>query len=291
MIKTDRLLQARVLHCAMRLPDFIVIGAPKAGTTSLCDYLSARHDIHIFEGKEARFFTTRFEQGIEWYASLFSKAESGQLVGEGTPGYAIGPNTNIVSERIKTHVPSAKLIYMVRHPIERIKSHYVQRLANGHEDIGLSQAVMSQKLFVETSKYNDRLADYLHHFPAEQIHIIFFEDLMANTQKVLSECLTFLGADQTAQTELAKRGARETRARDSKTLDRMKKSKLIWALRPLAPKGLVDRIRPYFKSKVDLDSVDLTLNADALAFVKSALRDDTKAFLDRMNKPSNYWEI
>ncbi len=270
-------------------PNFIVIGAPKAGTTSLCNYLAGLEQVYLYENKETQFFSGKYDRGFAWYQSLFNGARDNQIIGEGTPGYALGPNTGQVAKRIHDHLPKVKLIYMVRDPIERIKSHYVQGLANGFPDIGLSKAVFERQNLIEASRYQARLNDYLAFFPREQIHIIMFDDLIADQKKTISACLKFLGLPPAEQVELAKRGARETRARDGVSLSLLKRTKPFEVLRPLIPNRIVEKVRPYFKEKINLDKVDLSLSDAAFEHIKKELQEETVQFLKNMGRPKNLW--
>src|SRR4051794_28578727 len=108
----------------MRLPDFIVIGTTKGGTTSLWRYLSDHPDIFMPTRKELRFFSNneRWRQGVEWYARQFEGAGEHQLVGEASPQYTSWPRYPHVPERMASVVPNAKLIYLVRDPVARTAS-------------------------------------------------------------------------------------------------------------------------------------------------------------------------
>ena len=108
------------------LPHAIVIGTPKSGTTTLCGALMRHPDIYMYPKKETHFFNDLFtKRDMAWYKSLFAPAPEGALLMEGTPDYAMSHCVERTSKRIAEHIPDAKLIMMVRDPVDRIESHYV----------------------------------------------------------------------------------------------------------------------------------------------------------------------
>ena len=110
------------------LPNLIVIGAQKCGTSSLHNYLAAHPQIAMSRVKEINFFNeeTRWAYGTEWYARHF---EPGEVRGESSPAYAFLPESEGTAERMHEVVPNARLIYIVRDPVERIRSNYLHMRA------------------------------------------------------------------------------------------------------------------------------------------------------------------
>src|SRR5688572_24468381 len=112
------------------LPNFFIIGAMKAGTTSLWQYLRRHPEIFMSKLKEPGYFTEelRWDQGIEWYRSLFDDAGSARAVGEASTSYTKWPRFAGIPARMHALVPEARLIYLVRDPGDRIRSHYIHNL-------------------------------------------------------------------------------------------------------------------------------------------------------------------
>src|SRR4051812_23135116 len=106
---------------ATLLPNLLVIGAAKAGTTSLWHYLDAHPSVFMAPAKELHFFDLdeNWNRGIPWYAEHFAGSESSPVVGEATPGYTRYPHRPHAAARAAATVPDARLIYLVRDPIER----------------------------------------------------------------------------------------------------------------------------------------------------------------------------
>ena len=115
------------------LPNFIVIGAPKCGTTTLCHLLAQHPQVFMCTPKEPAFFSREeiYQRGLAWYESLFEPGRDKKLRGEGTTGYTASLSDVVASSRIAQHLPDARLIYCVRHPIRRIESIWMDYASYG----------------------------------------------------------------------------------------------------------------------------------------------------------------
>ena len=115
------------------LPNLIIIGAMKCGTSALHQYLDQHPDIAMSKEKELDFFIEdrNWRKGLDWYRSMFP--DSGVVRGEASPDYTHYPAIPGVPERMHTVVPGAKLIYMVRDPVERMLSQYMHNRWTGIE--------------------------------------------------------------------------------------------------------------------------------------------------------------
>jgi hypothetical protein len=178
------------------LPDFIIIGAKKCGTTSLYDYLTLHPEIAMSYKKELRFFSANWHRGLEWYERQFPS--TGLIRGEATPDYARHPYIPNVPQRIKSMLPDVKLIYMVRDPIERVVSHHMERLAIFIERRPLEVLLRDPKMRLEylcESRYYTQLMQYRAVFPASQILIVSLEDMKVDRRATLQRVFAFLGVD------------------------------------------------------------------------------------------------
>ena len=187
-----------------RLPDFIVIGAAKAGTTSLCDDLSRHPGVFITKPKEPEFFCRdeNYAKGIDWYTSLFDAAKPDQIAGEGSTMYANAPAFPGVPQRIKNATPDARLVYLVREPTARAHSYWVQKLKNQQNFGGdmdfptdFATALRTKPEIVLGSDYRLQLELYLEHVPREQILVLLFEDYTNKRDTTLKTLGGFLGFD------------------------------------------------------------------------------------------------
>lgn len=274
----------------MALPNFLVIGAPKSGTTSLCAALEQHPEIYFLPRKEANFFNRHYDLGRDWYEALFAQAGDQPAIGEGTPAYAMGRETSQIAARIHETLPDVRLIYMVRDPIRRITSHYGQDIANGTDKTSLSQAVLTRPHLVETSQYHARLQAYLTHFDRAQIHVIFFEDYVSDYDRVLADCLTFLGVASDVAIPQKAAATRENLSKQRWLVRKLTKLPLYARLRTYVPEGVFNRLRGLMRKKVDLAAYDMTWTDEALTYARAQLAEDTPAFLQAMGRDPEIWD-
>ena len=177
-----------------RLPDFVILGAMKCGTTSLHDYLNHHPDIAMSQPKELNFFVEhqRWGRGLRWYKSNFT--EPGKVMGESSPNYTRYPLFSGVAQRMHAAMPDVKLIYCVRDPIRRMVSHYIHDYSIGEEDKPFSEVALDEdKAYLWCSRYHHQLEQYLTFYEASQIKIVVLEDLKEKPQETLRDVFAFLG--------------------------------------------------------------------------------------------------
>lgn len=177
------------------LPDFLVIGAMKCGTTSLQHYLSCHPEISMAP-KELNFFSKKenWEKGIDWYRQYFDKP--GKKQGEVCPGYTKCHLYEGVPQRIYSSIPAVKLIYVLRDPVARIVSHFSHAL--GEDSTGRSSdEIFNDSIsgFVDTSRYALQIEQYLKFFDRDQILIITAESLASDRNSSLQSIFNFLEID------------------------------------------------------------------------------------------------
>ena len=179
------------------LPNFLVIGAAKAGTTSLYHYLRGHPQVFMSERKELNFFVENdgWVKGTSWYERQFEGAGDAVAVGEASPNYSKHPVFPGVPERIAKLIPDVRLIYLIRHPIERMRSHYLHEVAALRERRPIHQALAADPRYLNTSRYAMQLEQYLARFPAERILIITAEQLRHDRTATVGRVLAFLGVD------------------------------------------------------------------------------------------------
>lgn len=193
----------------MTLPNFLIIGAPKAGTTSLYDYFRAHPAIYMPELKEARFFGYEGEgdrmkfpiRTLEEYAALFEGVTTETAVGEATPHYLIYPGA---ARRIHDLIPRARLIASLRDPVARSYSIYQMNQRNRGVNVGVPfrEAIKTDHNLRET--YHDMLARYFALFPAEQMRVILLEELETSPRATVQALFGFLGVDPDFTPDLSK---------------------------------------------------------------------------------------
>ncbi len=192
----------------MTLPTFFIIGAPKAGTTSLHYYLDQHPQIHMSPVKEPHFFidrdnvpsyVTHHVTRLADYERLFDSTAPAR--GEASPSYAEHPRHKGAPKRINSLVPSAKFIYLVRDPIDRTVSHYMHHVAVDGERRPLAEALGDlsdpESPYIRSSLYAFQLDHYLEYFSQEKILVIDQADLLENRVETLREIFRFLEVDET----------------------------------------------------------------------------------------------
>ena len=157
------------------LPNLIIIGAQKCATTSLHYYLNLHPEISMSKGKELNFFVSEYNwyKGVEWYKSNF--IGTARIHGESSPSYTDYPFLKGVPERMYSIVPKVKLIYILRDPIDRIISQYVQWYTRRGENRTLEDGLKhldNTNRYIRRSKYFMQLKQYLDYFPRSNILII-----------------------------------------------------------------------------------------------------------------------
>ena len=197
----------------MPLPDFLLIGATKCGTTSLERWLRAHPAVWMPEQKEVRYFTTQhnLHRGREWYAAQFAPAPRDALIGEASNAYTRYPVYDGVPERMAALLPDAKLLYLIRDPMKRIESHYRHRLVTGIEWRRPDDAITADPRYVAASLYGQQIEQYLRFFDRSQLLVVKSEDLFADAARALRKIAGFLGVDPDAGPEFIARNVTAAR--------------------------------------------------------------------------------
>jgi hypothetical protein len=181
------------------LPNLVVIGAARCGTTSVHHYLDAHPSIAMSRLKELHFFVaeSNWSRGLAWYESQFPDAGAA-VRGETSPSYTHWPRTEGVPERIAATLPDVKLVYLVRDPVERTLSAYWNGVRGGHERRSFGEAVTpgSAQRWVVGSRYGTQLERFLAHFPQERILVVDFDDLAHRRAATLRRVFRYLGVDE-----------------------------------------------------------------------------------------------
>jgi hypothetical protein len=179
------------------LPNLIIIGGLKCGTTSLHHYLNLHPEIAMSRPKELNFFVTELNWplGRDWYAGHFDP--SARIRGESSPHYTNRPSFNGVSGRMREQLGSdVRLVYVVRDPIDRMLSHYLHNVGGGYEDRSLVDALSDpESSYVARSRYFFQAEPYLEEFGAESIRIVGREELKADRPGTMRRTFEFLGVD------------------------------------------------------------------------------------------------
>lgn len=281
------------------LPNLLVIGAGKAGTTSLHYYLGMHPEIAMSRVKEANFWhLPDWRARLDWYESLFDP--NARLRGESCPSYTVHPVAPGVPRRIREVIPDVKLIYLVRDPVARFVAHYSQHLVNSKEDRTLSEAVESALNggdaphgYLAASSYGAQLEQYLEHFPPASLHVIDNVDLKERRRETLQDAFAFLGADPGFDTERFDHVLNEEKdqVRFGKLGRRIRKSRPARAMRAYVPyevrRPVTSRIRRLMAEPV----VRPELGDDERRALESRLKPEADRLRELTGKPFPAWSV
>jgi hypothetical protein len=197
------------------LPDFLVIGAQKAGTTALYAYLRWHPEISGPFWKEVSFFDRHWWRGEAWYRGQLPLRTDGKLVGEASPSYVFHP---LAPERVYALVPAVRLILLVREPAERAYSHYQHEVALGREPLSFEDALEAESerlagqvdrlradprafsrswwdhAYVARGLYADQIERWLEFFPRDQILVLTTDELGMRPAETYASVLAFVGS-------------------------------------------------------------------------------------------------
>jgi len=200
----------------MTLPNFIVIGAAKAGTTALYWYLNEHPAVFMSPVKETNFFAYGRDglgnllygdpevhhfpiRTMADYQRLFADAGGATAIGEASPIYLECPQA---ADRIRAAIPSARLIASLRHPVERAYSDYVMYLRHRGQPLDPARDLNAaapwaapDSRWMQVSRYHAQLERYYAAFPRSQIHVSLFDDLRRNPLDLVREVYRFVGVD------------------------------------------------------------------------------------------------
>ncbi|GHF74924.1 sulfotransferase domain-containing protein [Seohaeicola zhoushanensis] len=275
----------------MRQLDFIIIGAAKAGTTSLHALLTRHPGIFMPDPKEPEYFARDdlFLRGPAEYAGLFEPASESQLIGEASTIYSLSPLFPDTAARIHAHSPDARLVYMLRQPVDRAYSYYVQLTKNYQnrskdytirrrfEDFILPERHAAAagragcmadfdahlpdtpELCLAGSDYVLQIEAYLSRFERSQMLFLKFEDFKRNPQAVVRQITDFLGVppldesvfrDPATRKNISSSHFAEVATTESIGALKQRLGRF-WNLRKLLPESRRTQLRRYMRRRAD----------------------------------------
>lgn len=188
---------------AGRLPDFLIIGAMRSGTSSLAHYLTGHPDVFMAKPKELHFFNAagQYDKGLNWYRAQFQGAGERRAAGEATPTYMRDP---VAIERIAQAMPTARLIAILRSPVDRAYSHYLMNRAKNQEPLSFERALEAERdeiaagssrthaPYFSTGLYLEQLERVAAGLPDAPLLVLLMDDLSADPAGTFSRVLGFL---------------------------------------------------------------------------------------------------
>lgn len=296
----------------MAMPNFILIGAQKAGTTAIAHYLEQHPQVFMSPSKEPGFFAfegnlpnfkgpgdqslySKIITNLEDYSKLFETATNEIAIGEATTWYLYSQHA---ADNIKYHTPDAKLIAILRNPIDRAYSAYMHAVRDNREMLPFEEALEAEHQRITAGweylwhyqaigRYAEQLERYYALFPAEQIQIYLYDDLQSKPERLVHDIFQFLNVDPGFQppvfTRLNISGKKKSKAIDQLLND---KNPLKQALKPLLPirfrKQLADQVRTFNYQKSECpDKIRIRLH--------NQLKDDILRTQDLIGRDLSHW--
>lgn len=295
----------------MILPNFLIVGAAKCGTTSLANYLSQHPQVYMSSQKEPRFFAFEDEllnfQGpatginqtsvtsLEGYQALFDSVQQEIAIGEASTIYLYNQKAPL---RIRHYIPSAKLIAILRDPAERAYSAFTHLLRDGYETLDFVEGLAMEEMrilnnwphlwhYTKSGFYAQQIQRYLALFGREQLLICFYRDLFQNPFGLFKEICEFLGIDSTFQPDIS-----------SKNISGIPKYKILHSLltqdnmikktaKKVVPKEVRQIVYPWLKS-TSL-AAKPSLSKDIRENLISLYRDDILELQALLNRDLSAW--
>lgn len=194
---------------ALRLPDFLYVGAAKSGSSWIYEVLRLHPGIYVPPAKDIQFFDRNHHRGVDWYASFFADAQADQKAGELSHDYFFERS---YAERIASALPGVRIFACLRDPVERIISHYhYGRTVFVDGRMSLQEFSNTEKA-AKGSDYLNNLRPFYDLFPRENIGIFFFDDLKTDPERFAAGIYDFIGVDPDFRSPSMHRRERVARA-------------------------------------------------------------------------------
>jgi hypothetical protein len=257
----------------MNMPNFLVIGSIRSGTTALYEFLRQHPRVYLTPQKETNFFAFEGEKprfrgpgdrtifnrdtitDIQSYCKQFEGVTTETAIGEVCPKYLFYSRA---AERIYHHIPKAKLIAILRNPVDRAYSHFIMRLRDGFEPCSRFEDAIADEdrrirenwgsgMYVQVGFYGRQLKKYYDTFPKEQIRVYLYEDYLADAAKIIGDLFRFIGVDGTFLPDISGR-------HNVSGIIKNRVYRLLWTrthpirsvIRPILSKGLRHAVSSFF---------------------------------------------
>jgi len=270
------------------LPNFLIIGAGKSGTTSLWNYLAQHPEICMSRIKEPSFFSMdeTFARGWDWYERLYSQCGHVVARGEASNSYSateIYPNT---VARIRDSLPGVKIIYIVRHPKARTESDYMQfsKISN----ICFSEFLRNDKLYHDKNCYLRTYKRYAEAVGAGNMLVLYYEEMRSDPAATARRCFEFLGVSQEPAIDVGTAHGQSAEHRVfAPGLGALKRSRIYTDLSIYIPVSVKRVLKPLL-SKTRQVERPIWSDAD-YAWFREEFEARSGEFLSAMGRPVDYW--
>ncbi|MBA2409436.1 MAG: sulfotransferase [Gammaproteobacteria bacterium] len=282
----------------MQLPNFLVIGVAKAGTTSLYYYLKEHPHVHMSWLKEPRFFAydetnpkhraaDAFPvRSMADYIALFNGVTTEKAVGEASPNYL---HSRFAAHAIRTHIPDAKLIAILRNPIDKTISGYNMRVRVGNETHSWENILDGDEDILRSSLYYNHVKYYLDLFGKDRLKILLFDDLEKDAISVMRETYRYLEVDDTFRANVSTRHntgtIKKARGIQYFRLQYRKSLGMTRAVQSIVPSGIRRRLANIGSSKFEKAEI----STDERAGLINYYREDILKLQDLIHQDLGAW--
>lgn len=285
-----------------KLPNLFIIGASKCGTTSLWHMLNTHSNVYMTTPKEPWFFSfTNYKDNLGWYSSLFDKVNGEKIIGEASPIYSETTLIPEIPQRLYDFNPDAKIIYIVREPIDRLKSVWRQTLSSGHwhqqiyknyTDVevpkmpkNFEKAILKYPPFIEACKYGTHLNNYRKFYDDENILLLFFEDLKTNPVNTYHKICDFIDIIPEENKALCERqNSSEGKKMHSNWYIKLRENKKLYK----TFKNIADSVG--IKAPKKTIDYSITINPKVEKKINIILKNEKEQILTYAQKPANFWD-
>ena len=251
-----------------------LVGSRKSGTTSLANFLNSHIDVSLSKIKEPNFFSGSNSLDINTYHSLFDWSKKIQLDAS-TEYTALLKNTYQIAKAIHSYNRNAKIIYLVRNPIDRIISHYRMTYERGDVANSLDESIIANKLLIDCSKYYSQIKIYTALFGRSTIEVIKTEDL--NNIEYEDKLINFLDLQTKFDRSILTDNAADSDYRMPKSIDFILTNKIYQYIKSSFPKSVTEFVKSrYYHSRNK--NMSITLNTTTKRFIKQELLPEMKGF-------------
>lgn len=280
-------------------PEAYLIGAQKAGTTTLAYLLDQHPMVTVSQPKEPHFFTrNRDKKGLGWYRERFS-GPTGSVLLDASTTYSMAPLGGKgpsefagVPEMVFSLNPDARFVYLLRDPVERTYSAHWHYVRMGRENRGFGEVIRNGSPRLDAGDYHGQLMLWLEHFPLTSFHFVLFEDMKEAPERAAGECFGFLGVDEGFPVHLDSPKHRSYNvSRMGRGLNRLLTrrpwlDRLVAASRPAVPKKVRARLRGV---QTGSDSIPAMKSADR-EFLIEYFRERNRRLEELIGIPLDRWQ-
>ena len=260
----------------MRTPDFLIVGAMKAGTTTLFRDIGTHPGIFVPAEKEPNVLRDDRPRDamVKDYGELFSRARPDQLCGEASTDYTKRPiYTGIASRARELCGAGLKVVYITRDPVGRMVSQYLHELQNGRIAMSFSEAIRCEARFIDTTRYEWQIAPWIELFGQKNVLMLSLDEYSADRERYAREVVKFVGLDPDS-TPAIDPDSRANVAGEAKKLESPLLNSLLGSslyqrrIKPMIPADLRERLRRKLLPWKELPEVDVS--------------DDDRAYIETM---------